>query len=171
MQSLAPYLELFQAGALLKRLVCPVLVWNNPVDSAAVESTSSFTKEMETAGQPRLARSVAVFELASATAGGAALTLGRSSACAIHLNEESVSRAHAEVALTHHGWTAVDLGSKNGTWVGQAQIPARTPARLADGDRLQLGNVELFFMLPESFQRYLDQIANRTPRLPQPTPG
>jgi pSer/pThr/pTyr-binding forkhead associated (FHA) protein len=165
MQPLAHYIELFRAGTLVKSVACPVLIWNDPPEATA-EETPTFTREMDTYGKPKRTRSAVVFELTGAVAGGPALTLGRGAACSVHLHEESVSRAHAELASTPHGWTAVDLGSRNGTWVGKARMPPGAPTRVSDGDRLQLGNVELFFMMPESFQSYLSQMTRRETQSP-----
>ena len=60
-----------------------------------------------------------------------------------------VSRRHAELRRTASGWTVVDLASTNGTRLRHngettwADVPARQPALLAEGDVLQFGLLEV----------------------------
>ncbi len=62
--------------------------------------------------------------------------LGRSRAAEIMVNDTMLSRAHAKVKLTEHGWEVEDLGSTNGTWVRgkrikePAELAMRTPVRI-----------------------------------------
>ena len=53
----------------------------------------------------------------------------------------TVSRQHARIVIAGDDATVEDLGSKNGTWLGEAQVT--TPAALKDGDRVRLGSVLL----------------------------
>ena len=51
-----------------------------------------------------------------------------------------VSREHAKLVAGPDGsWSVIDLGTDNGTLVNGREIPPRTPIRLRDGDRLNLG--------------------------------
>lgn len=63
--------------------------------------------------------------------------VGRAPGCDVRLDSHHVSRAHA--AFEVHGGRVVveDLGSKNGTFVGERPIDAATELR--PGDRLRLG--------------------------------
>src|SRR5262245_20298571 len=63
--------------------------------------------------------------------------IGRGSDCAIHADENSVSRKHARVDPTPEGYLAVDLGSTNGTFVNDKPIDRQF---LKDGDYLRVGN-------------------------------
>ena len=65
------------------------------------------------------------------------LLIGRSSDCAILIEENSVSRKHARIDPTPEGYYASDLGSTNGTFVNDAPV-MRHP--LGDGDYLRVGN-------------------------------
>jgi DNA-binding winged helix-turn-helix (wHTH) protein len=69
--------------------------------------------------------------------------LGRDPSCAVWLDASGVSRRHARLQLTERGAVLEDLGSTNGTRVNGAPIGG--PCRLHDGDRLQLGPVQLEF--------------------------
>jgi pSer/pThr/pTyr-binding forkhead associated (FHA) protein len=58
-----------------------------------------------------------------------------------------VSRVHAQLDRIGGEWTVVDDGlSHNGTFVNKEQVPGRR--RLADGDRLVLGETAILFRAP-----------------------
>lgn len=73
-----------------------------------------------------------------------AIRIGRDAACAIRIDDEVVSRAHAEIFRVGDHWCARDLGSSNGTYldgarIGEAILPPRCTLNLgADGPRLDL---------------------------------
>jgi len=89
------------------------------------------------------------------------VVLGRSPECDVTLNDQNVSRRHCLIKRDWHGFSAQDLGSKNGvirngTAIQGAQL-------IKDGDELQIGGVKVVFIDPAS--RLLDQIGgpeNRT---------
>jgi DNA-binding NtrC family response regulator len=66
------------------------------------------------------------------------LTLGRSRACEIALEDDKVSRHHARIELERGEPTIRDLGSRNGTRVNGQRITSEVV--LLDGDRIQLGD-------------------------------
>jgi diguanylate cyclase (GGDEF)-like protein len=67
----------------------------------------------------------------------APMLIGRGSDCAIHIDDNSVSRKHARIEPTPDGYQAVDLHSTNGTFVNDTPVE-RQP--LGDGDYLRVGN-------------------------------
>lgn len=67
--------------------------------------------------------------------------LGRDETAAVRLDSASVSRLHAALRIGEEGVTLEDLGSKNGTFVGERRIAS--PVRLADGDQFRLGALRL----------------------------
>jgi putative nucleotidyltransferase with HDIG domain len=74
--------------------------------------------------------------------GDAILRAGRLAACEIVLDDNSVSRRHAEIKYTPHGWRVRDLGSTNGTYVnGERLGPADHP--LKPHDVVRCGNVTM----------------------------
>jgi signal transduction histidine kinase/DNA-binding response OmpR family regulator len=81
-----------------------------------------------------------IFELA-----GPELTLGRHPNCEIVLSNSEVSRFHARLLHQPDGYFLEDLNSRNGTYVNGQRIEGRQ--RLADGDHLELSDVELTFLL------------------------
>ncbi len=65
--------------------------------------------------------------------------LGRAPVNDVVLDDRSVSREHAEIAVEEHRVAVQDLGSKNGTWLNDALVT--DPVSLVRGDRLSLGSV------------------------------
>ncbi len=74
--------------------------------------------------------------------GGGEYTLGRSRGCGVVLRDPSVSRGHALLSVREGTVTLQDLQSSNGTYVNGRRLDAE--ARLAAGDRVILGETELF---------------------------
>jgi DNA-binding winged helix-turn-helix (wHTH) protein len=65
--------------------------------------------------------------------------IGRDPASHVWLDAPGVSRRHARVVIDGDGARVEDLGSKNGTLVGE--VPATTPVALQDGDRIAFGPI------------------------------
>lgn len=74
-------------------------------------------------------------------------TLGRSRGCGVVLRDPSVSRGHALLSVRGGAVTLQDLQSSNGTYVNGRRLDAE--ARLAAGDRVILGETELFLRRAE----------------------
>lgn len=65
------------------------------------------------------------------------VTIGRSDACNVQVEEKLASRFHAQLEWGWRGWFLTDLGSRNGTWIhheggGRSKVGDRT--LLAPGD-------------------------------------
>jgi DNA-binding winged helix-turn-helix (wHTH) protein len=71
---------------------------------------------------------------------------GRGDVDVVELPSSTVSRRHARISFEQEPWIE-DLGSKNGTFVGDKQITTRV--RLTDGDRVRLGSFLLTFRLAQ----------------------
>jgi hypothetical protein len=71
------------------------------------------------------------------------VTIGRSPDCDIVLNDQAISRQHAEVRREEDGFILVDLGSLNGTKVNGAGVKA--PRTLQDGDQIRIGAHTIVF--------------------------
>jgi DNA-binding winged helix-turn-helix (wHTH) protein len=72
-----------------------------------------------------------------------ATTLGRADDVTALVDGPSVSRYHARIEVRDGRATIEDLGSKNGTFVGDERLAG--PRVLADGDVIRLGHVPLTF--------------------------
>jgi diguanylate cyclase (GGDEF)-like protein len=75
--------------------------------------------------------------------GETVIEAGRSTACGIPVDQESVSRHHARIWWTGSSYKVKDLGSTNGTYVNDALI---TEVDLNDGDQVKIGRTILKFM-------------------------
>jgi DNA-binding NtrC family response regulator len=73
-------------------------------------------------------------------AGRDKILVGTSEACDMRLVDPTVSRRHASVELTELGLLVTDLGSTNGTFVGDARVVA---AYLAGGARVRVGSTAI----------------------------
>ena len=69
--------------------------------------------------------------------------IGRDTAAAVCLDYAGVSRRHALVMLDAHGATIEDLGSKNGTRVGEQVVTGAV--RLENGDSIRVGPALLVY--------------------------
>jgi DNA-binding winged helix-turn-helix (wHTH) protein len=67
--------------------------------------------------------------------------LGRVEGGVVWLDSPTVSRRHARLMVEGERVTLEDLGSKNGTFIGEARITAATPLR--DGDTFRVGRVPM----------------------------
>ena len=72
--------------------------------------------------------------------------IGRLPQCAIHIEEQQISRRHARLSVTANEVVIEDLGSANGTCVNGKRITGRHP--LANGDVVQFGDFGLTVRIP-----------------------
>ena len=72
--------------------------------------------------------------------------IGRLPECDVTLDDTSVSRRHAKVERRGDTWMIVDLNSTNGVKINGSRTDE---SDLVDGDRLQLGNVQLLFSVED----------------------
>jgi pSer/pThr/pTyr-binding forkhead associated (FHA) protein len=70
------------------------------------------------------------------------LAIGRHSRSDLRLNFASASRHHARIERVRGGFRIRDLGSTNGTWLGDQRIEERL---LRDGDTIRIGDARLVF--------------------------
>jgi DNA-binding winged helix-turn-helix (wHTH) protein len=71
--------------------------------------------------------------------------IGRDRQSVVWIDDASVSRRHAQIAIEERGATVEDLGSKNGTFVCGRRIDK--PIRLADKDAIKVGPASMIFRL------------------------
>ncbi|MFC1759379.1 diguanylate cyclase [Planctomycetota bacterium] len=71
------------------------------------------------------------------------VTIGRAASCDIQLEDDSVSREHAEIRYEAEGYVIQDLGSTNGTWVNDIHF---MESPLVAGDRIRCGNQIVKFL-------------------------
>ncbi|MEY2533068.1 MAG: hypothetical protein QOF29_978 [bacterium] len=89
-------------------------------------------------GAPSWSSRAAVPPVELALPVGEPLVVGRSSRCGAVLGDPTVSRRHVELRpVAPERWVAIDLGSRNGTWLLGRRV-ARV--RVGPGDELWLGS-------------------------------
>lgn len=76
------------------------------------------------------------------------VVLGRSPECDVIIDDHNTSRRHCLIKRTWNGFTAQDLGSKNGVIRNGAAIEGAV--YIKDGDELQIGGVKVLFIDPAS---------------------
>jgi DNA-binding winged helix-turn-helix (wHTH) protein len=69
--------------------------------------------------------------------------VGRGRDCSVRIDSPTLSRRHARIVLDGAAATLEDLGSKNGTYLNRR--PVTQPVALKDGDRIQVGSVEMTY--------------------------
>lgn len=75
-------------------------------------------------------------------------SVGRDPECDVFVNDPSVSRHHAQVIVSNFVAHVEDLGSKNGTWILDRRVTAKT--RLSHGEIVIFGSVEAVFLVDEN---------------------
>jgi VWFA-related protein len=73
------------------------------------------------------------------------VSIGRVESCDIVIDNDTVSRQHASIKWEEDQFRVYDLGSSNGTFVGDERV--REPVALEDGAIVRFGEVECVFKL------------------------
>lgn len=74
---------------------------------------------------------------------GVPITVGRAPDSMIFLDDVTVSRRHAKLSYSPLGWTIVDVGSLNGTYVNRNRVDS---SALVDQDEVQVGKYRFVFL-------------------------
>ncbi len=98
---------------------------------------------------------------------GQTFVLGRGRDAHIRVEDEKVSRSHCTIELTPDGLRVTDLGSRNGTFLGEQQLPPREPRLACPDDVLQLGE-HVFAVLLTGVDEQARRERARTRRLDEP---
>jgi pSer/pThr/pTyr-binding forkhead associated (FHA) protein len=70
---------------------------------------------------------------------GSSVVLGRGTGSDVLLDEPDASRKHVQITRRGDGYLVRDLGSKNGTVLGDTAVPTGRDVSLRPGDRLRIG--------------------------------
>lgn len=75
--------------------------------------------------------------------------IGRSPECELQLEDEGISRRHAQLEISEEGQAVLrDLGSRNGTWVNNQKIEA--PTTLKSSDQLRFGSAQFIIHVADA---------------------
>jgi hypothetical protein len=154
---LTEYVRRFIDGeqALAEAVTTPVLVWEAGLFA---DDWSHPPSEVPTADNP------VVFLLRKTEArpnpfeGG--ISLGRASMNDVVLPHKSISRFHAyfQQEATSARWAVADAASRNGTQADGVPLKPNVPAMLGSAHRLRVGDLDLTFLSPDAFVRWLRKL-------------
>ncbi len=144
--------------AFLSRYAEPVLVVTRAVSEGKPSDSAETTLLADTSGwrmpQPSLVDRVFILSRGAFAKAGP-LTLGRTDASDVTIDDKSVSKRHCLFEPTPEGVRLTDLGSTNGTSVNGTVLTANEPYLLKAGDMIDLGNFAIEFHTPATFPRFL----------------
>ena len=142
----------------------PVLLFDPPVRAESSDDADDDFQFRTSAGDAAISTQtgeavVAVVEKTKDNAFQRRVTIGRTSNNDIVLEDASVSRFHAWLQQDEPsgGWSVIDAGSRNGTYVASRKTAPKQPVTLVDGAALRIGSVDLKFFTVEGFMRYLQK--------------
>lgn len=96
---------------------------------------------------------------------GRTITIGRGAQCDVVFDGDTMtSRRHAILRCEDNQYVVADLGSSNGTFVNEVEI--RRPTPLAHGDRMQIGQHELLYVLEQAQALAIAQALSPTTAAP-----
>jgi len=84
--------------------------------------------------------------------------IGRSSRADLLIDQESVSRHHAQIFWDGLRHTLIDLGSTNGTFINDQSVTERV---LADGDQIKIGQSILKYMAGDNVEAAYHEVIYR----------
>ncbi|HXX29149.1 MAG TPA: FHA domain-containing protein [Myxococcaceae bacterium] len=89
------------------------------------------------------------------------ISLGRASVNDVVLPHKSISRFHAYLQQEPSSarWALADAASRNGTFADGVPLAPNVPALLGGASRLRVGHLDLTFLSPEAFVRWLRKVA------------
>lgn len=94
--------------------------------------------------RPKMARAFLALDGSRWLLEGSTVTIGRSKKCDMVLEDQNISRRHAEVQRQGENWYINDLGSTNGLTVNGRRVDS---TRLVPGDEIVIGTTSLIFEL------------------------
>lgn len=96
------------------------------------------------------------------------LRIGRSPESDLLLDHGMISRFHAEIRVGSQGTTLTDLGSANGTFVGEQRLLPHQPHLLTDGAGFRIGPYQLTYRSVGVQPGEADEPASSVPEPPAP---
>jgi phage tail-like protein len=94
------------------------------------------------------------------------LRIGRSPESDLQLDHGMISRSHAEVRVGPQGATLTDLGSANGTFIGEQHLLPNQPHLLTNGMSFRIGPYQLTYRVSSAEPQEADEPALPIPDQP-----
>lgn len=99
--------------------------------------------------------SYSVFQLQPKNQRSDRVSIGCSSSCDVQINDRSISSVHAFIFQKGKRYIIQDNNSAAGTMIDDSLLGAEQPLELSSGNRITLGYIELIFLVPEEFYRFI----------------
>lgn len=96
----------------------------------------------------------------------ALLRIGRNPENDLQLDNTMISRSHAEIRVGPQGITLTDLGSANGTFIGDQRLLPNQPRLLTDGMSFRIGPYQLTYRASNMEEQEADEVALPIPEQP-----
>ncbi|MBN1653278.1 MAG: FHA domain-containing protein [Deltaproteobacteria bacterium] len=133
----------------------------SPVKNTKTDTFSRLREGSEPPGEdPLLSVSFRVVEMEFPLLRGT-LSLGSSSSCDIQINDESISRHHANLFMAEGTYSISDNDSAMGTKVNGELLRPEEVSIITSGDRIEMGRVNFVFLEPPQFHRMVCSMFNR----------
>lgn len=97
-------------------------------------------------------------------------TVGRNPERDLHLESPVVSGTHGRVIVGPQGAAFIDLGSTNGTFIGERRLAANQPHPLTPGEELRVGPFLLIYV-PPGVVYPPEDVAQPPAEIPEPQPA
>ena len=91
---------------------------------------------------------------------GRVITVGRTSATTITINDFTVSREQCAFHIEGEKYSITDIGSRNGTLVGTTLLRKTQTAVLTGGEVINFGRLSFEFLTPDGLFLRCQQVAN-----------
>ena len=87
------------------------------------------------------------------------LRIGRTADCDVTIVDYTISKSHARLIPANWRRTArlVDLGSRNGTWINDEQLPRGVEVDLPCGALVRMGRMIFTYLSPRGLYAYLNE--------------
>ena len=154
--------------SVVRALSWPLLVWEarpSDVSTALALGYDDSTESGHRARRPTTAEPLLLEVRKRPLGTGTDITVGRMPGNDIVLEDVTVSRTHAGLRREPMtgGWSVLDMGSHNGTFLDGVLIVPGRPMPLMDRSRVRFGDVEVTFFQPTGFEQYVRARAARLP--------
>ncbi len=96
-------------------------------------------------------------------------TIGRNPVRDLHLDSPVVSNMHARIEAGPQGAQLIDLGSTNGTFIGERRLPPNQPYPLVPGEEVRIGPFIVIYV-PPGVPYPPEEVALPVAEAPEPPP-
>lgn len=159
----------FEATVTIKPVQCPVCKSFNPAGLIFCNECGlifEMALDGDAFGAPTVQLPVLVCGGREYQLGPGTTVIGRQGD--ISIEDTRVSRRHAEISFDESGVFVSDLGSTNGTTVGNSRIAQGERASLVNGESVSFGGVEMVLSLPGEINKTLAGLGGKTSSLSVP---